>query len=390
MRRHGIRRQNLVFAMLGFGAASVIFMTAPQPGKSLAATLIGDLNGDGRVDITDLSMLLSNYGKSVSSPSPSPSPSSSPSPPPTSACPTGSRVITGGNVATEVASTPIGGTLCLNGGTYSSASAITINRAMTLQGINGAKINLASSGAVSLLNITAANVTIRGLALAGPNRLGDNNSCSSGNTGVSIAGVSGVTVTGNALTMFHCGIMGMGSRDFTVSNNTITSVHYVGIGFAPGHAGSINGNKVTSVCETCSLGANAYGIVLSGSPTVSTNVTVQSNEVRNATSWECYDTHDGQNVNFFDNLCTNPGRVGFNIAYSGISDPISRVEGNAVIDEAGGPESQWNSIVHTGDNYQGTHPVTGGGTVLNNNITGFGGCLILAGAGVSSSGNTCN
>ncbi len=63
---------------LAFGA----YFVAPQAAKTRAATAItGDINGDGKVDIFDLSILLSNFGKSTtSSPSPTTTATSSATP----------------------------------------------------------------------------------------------------------------------------------------------------------------------------------------------------------------------------------------------------------------------------------------------------------------------
>ncbi len=70
-------------APLVFGAGIVMgvgfLATVPQPIKTLAAALQGDINGDGKVDVVDLSILLSNYGKTAS-PSPSPIPTTTPTP----------------------------------------------------------------------------------------------------------------------------------------------------------------------------------------------------------------------------------------------------------------------------------------------------------------------
>ncbi len=49
-------------AFIGAVMTAMVFAVAPAPGKILAAVLPGDINNDGRVDVTDLSILLSNFG----------------------------------------------------------------------------------------------------------------------------------------------------------------------------------------------------------------------------------------------------------------------------------------------------------------------------------------
>ncbi len=66
----------LIFAW-GLFAGAAFLSVVPQPVRILAAALQGDINGDGKVDIVDLSILLSNFGKTAS-----PSPTSTPPPTP--------------------------------------------------------------------------------------------------------------------------------------------------------------------------------------------------------------------------------------------------------------------------------------------------------------------
>ena len=64
-------KKPFVVAMLGLAAVVLVSFASPNIIKSHAATaLLGDINGDGKVDIFDLSILLSNYGKTSSTPTP--------------------------------------------------------------------------------------------------------------------------------------------------------------------------------------------------------------------------------------------------------------------------------------------------------------------------------
>jgi hypothetical protein len=61
-----------LFAVIGTGL--IVKSHAATPPTSPEAALVGDLNNDGKVNLVDLSMLLSNFGKTSGNPGPTPTP----------------------------------------------------------------------------------------------------------------------------------------------------------------------------------------------------------------------------------------------------------------------------------------------------------------------------
>jgi parallel beta-helix repeat protein len=303
---------------------------------------------------------------------PTPAPSATPTPTPTpSGCPAGSRVITGGSIATELGNTAAGGTLCLNGGSYSVSATIGVNKSVTILGVNSPRLTQTFTG--NFFQVSAANVTIQGLTMTGLNGNRTGESCA-GTGAIRVGAVTGVKIVSNTAETFTCGIQLNGTSSFTVTGNRLSRVKYAAITTYPATNGVISQNTVTDVNSDGPLGQNAYGIVISGN--LSRNVTVSGNMVNRAPTWECYDTHDGQAIDFLNNTCIGPGRVGINHVNSGIADPSGRVEGNTI--DAGGLTSQWNSIAFGGY-----------GTVANNVIKGFGACMFWT-PKISPTGNTCS
>ena len=70
-RRFKLPQHFMSVALLAAVLASVAFGTQVNR-SSRAATVLGDLNNDGIVDILDLSLLLSNWGKTSTSTTPLP------------------------------------------------------------------------------------------------------------------------------------------------------------------------------------------------------------------------------------------------------------------------------------------------------------------------------
>jgi hypothetical protein len=280
-------------------------------------------------------------------------------------------VITGGSIAGELTNTAAGGTLCLNGGSYSVPSTISVTKAVTVLGVNSPRLTQTFTG--DFFRIGAANVTIQGLEMTGANRNRTGESCS-GTGAISVGAVSGVNIVANKADTFTCGIQLNGTSSFTVNGNQLSRVKYAAIVTFPATNGVIDRNTITDLNVDGPLGENAYGIVASGN--LSRNIVISNNMVNRAPTWECYDTHDGQSIDFLYNTCIAPGRVGINHVNSGITDPSGRVEGNTI--DAGGIHTQWNSITFGGS-----------GTVANNVIKGFGSCMFWT-PKITPTGNTCS
>ena len=261
-------------------------------------------------------------------PTPTPPPAATPTPtptPPASGCPVSSRVITGGSIAGELANTAAGGTLCLNGGSYSVAATITVTKAVTIVGVGSPRLTQTFTG--NFFQVSAANVTIQGLTMTGANRNRTGESC--GGTGaIRVGAVSGVKILSNTADTFTCGIQLNGTSSFSVNGNRLSRVKYAAITTFPATNGVIDSNTITDLDVDGPLGENAYGIVASGN--LSRSIVISNNMVNRAPTWECYDTHDGQSIDFLNNTCIAPGRVGINHVNSGVADPSGRVEGNTI------------------------------------------------------------
>ncbi len=112
-------RAGVAFVALVAGLSVGLYEFAPNPVAVLAAALQGDINEDGRVDVVDLSILLSNYGKTAPTPSPSASPSPAPSPSPSSPPVSCTKTLAaGGNIQAFIDTLSAGQTGCLRTGSY--------------------------------------------------------------------------------------------------------------------------------------------------------------------------------------------------------------------------------------------------------------------------------
>jgi parallel beta-helix repeat protein len=209
--------------------------------------------------------------------------------------------------------------------------------------------------------------------MTGANRNRTGGACN-GTGAVRVSAVTGVKILSNTGGTLTCGIQLNGASSFSITGNRLSQVKYSAIEVYAASNGVVDGNTITDVNVDGPLGENAYGIAVTGN--ISRSVTVSNNMVNRAPTWECYDTHDGQSINFFDNTCIAPGRAGINMTNSGIANPYGRVEGNTI--DAGGVHTQWNSIV-----------VVGTGTLANNVIRGFGSCLFYA-PNLTPTGNVCS
>jgi hypothetical protein len=265
-------------------------------------------------------------------------------------CPAGSTVITSGDIQTAWNALPVGGTLCLNGGTYTPATSITLAKSGRITATGGAVINqTATTGFV--FEVSSGGVTIDSLIINGANRTTTGNACN-GTGGIHASNVDSVNFSNNILSTFVCGILLEGVANASVGGNIINKIAYVGIGANDSANGVIDGNSITDIAEDQALGWNAYGVVFSGNTTV--GMIASNNRVVNAPTWECYDVHIRSNdtsASFINNYCLKPGRVGINAAIpSGNPTSTIVIEGNMI--DGGGLGTQWNSIVHEGT--QGT------------------------------------
>ncbi|MDQ6733044.1 MAG: right-handed parallel beta-helix repeat-containing protein [Nitrospirota bacterium] len=310
-------------------------------------------------------------------PTPTPTPTSS------SACPSSSTVISGGaSIANGIADTPAGGTLCLDGGTYSIDTTMLIQRPITIVGANVPLVTETFAGL--MFDVMSDNVTVQGLKLVGANHLRTGNGCG-GPEAIAVAANTGVKILNNVVDTFTCGLIFRGTRGHLVQGNHVSTIKYSAITNYPGINGTIDSNTITNVDTDGSLGENAYGVTNSAPDAshLSTGMTISNNTVDQAPTWECYDTHDGQSVSFVNNTCINPGRVGLNAVYSGVAQ-VQNIQISGNLFQAGSAAAtacrSWcDSIV-----------LTGSGSVRDNAVKGYpgGNCNIYTPA-VSPSGNRC-
>jgi len=292
-------------------------------------------------------------------------------------CPGGSNIITSGSIATGFANTPMGGTLCLNGGTYSMTASLTVNKEITIVGIGFPTITQTS--AFLMFNVTANNVTIKGLNMVGFGRTAPPAGGCNGARAIAAGSVSSLLITGNKFNDFTCGVGLFATNGFIVTNNYMSTISYAGVVAVPGDNGTVDRNTIVDVGHDGALGDNAYGFSASESGgSVSDDVVFSKNYVKNAPTWECYDNHDSQSIHFLDNVCWKYGRIGIASEEHGVQEITDGLHERNYI-HAGGLTSQWNSIT-----------LSGAGNINNNIIRNFpgGGCGFFS-PNVTPSGNTC-
>jgi hypothetical protein len=298
--------------------------------------------------------------------------------------PTASRICSvtlnsGESIARGVRAAPSNGTLCVNSGNYLLTQSVVIRLPISVLGVDigGGLPVITQSGAFEMFTIGADNIEIAFLQAHGYEHA-NSESCDGANFVLSV-GWGYQNIHDNVLDTFTCGVNLQYVHDGMVQNNQISTVKYAGIGLGPGINFTISGNQLTDIGADGQLGANAYGITASGpdgSP--SGHVTISSNSVVNAPTWECYDTHGGASIYFFNNYCYRPGTVGVNVAGSDAPITDSKVDSNT-IDAGGHPAYQyWNSIA-----------VDGTGEVIGNTIIDGSKCLIYA-PNATVGGNICN
>jgi hypothetical protein len=210
-----------------------------------------------------------------------------------------------------VASTPTGGTLCLNGGSYSLGGSVSVAKAMRIVGVNAPSLTQTFPG--RFFSIQSSNVTIQGLTMRGANRSRTGESCAGTEAIRVIGAVSGVQILDNTISSMTCGVIfdTPGNLSPQVRRNHLDAIKYGAIVLVSSNGGVVDSNVVTNTDVDGPLGENAYPIVVTATTgTHAVNVMVSNNTVRQAPTWECLDTHDGDSITFSNNICVSPGRTG--------------------------------------------------------------------------------
>jgi nitrous oxidase accessory protein NosD len=277
-----------------------------------------------------------------------------------SAAPAADTPINCGSLQARINAAPAGSTLRLSGCYYLGGA--TIDKPLTIAG-GTIKVRSGSIG----LNVTASNVTITGVQIAGPNKSAFN----SGEYGVYAFGspsspIRHLTIRDTDIGSFgNDGIFTKYVANLLVSGNTIHDIVYAGVLVISGQTGRIEGNLIERIGVRGS-GANsnnAYGVLLTdqgGAPT--SDVVVTGNTVEDVPTWHALDTHGGQRISFTNNTIRRSSR-GIFITIS----PSSRatnvmVSGNHLLVPA--PVTFNLEAVTTYD--------TVGVTITGNTITGWG------------------
>ena len=308
---------------------------------------------------------------------------------PLAICPSGSTVISGGSISSALSSVASGGTLCLQGDSYTISSTVAVSKPVTILGVGGPNIVSTSVGLV--FNVSSSNVTIQGLNITGPsnNRAGAGNSCS-GTVAIVVGAVKSVGILNNTIDTFECGIEFENTDTFTANNNHLSNIVYVGIGTFPASNGTVDGNTVTNLNAAGTLKQNAYGLVASGpAGSPSSNINFTHNAVFYSPTWECFDNHGGNSISWQYNYCLagGAGNAAMNAPGNGGNPEVNGIISNNQIDRGISPLNGYNSMVMVA----GSGGSLTGGQVDNNLIAIDGtNCYGALGPTVVASGNTCN
>jgi nitrous oxidase accessory protein NosD len=211
-----------------------------------------------------------------------------------------------GSLQARIDAAPVGSTLRLSGCAYQGGA--TIDKSLT---ITGGMIKVAS-GSVGL-NVTANNVTIEGIQIAGPNNMSYNGA----EYGVYALGSPGVpirhlTIRDTDIGSFgNDGIYAKYVADLLVSGNTIHDIVYAGVMVISGQTGQIENNLVQriGVRGAAANDNNAYGVALTdqgGAPT--SDVVVTGNTIEDVPTWHALDTHGGLRISFTNNTILRSSR----------------------------------------------------------------------------------
>ena len=218
------------------------------------------------------------------------------------------------------------------------SAALTIDKALTLLGSKSliTQVTANTAGIV----ITASNVIVDGLRFAGPqdaiNRDGERAIDAHGifNAGTSPTYIANITIKNCTCAFWGgYGIIAQFVNSVNFHANHIQDIKYAGIEVLSCVGGTISNNNIDGigfVGGTVGV-TNAYGIAVSRntndageltSNPRSTDIIVSNNVVRNIPTWEAYDTHAGQRIQFDSNDAYNC-YVGITIGPSNNNSAVS-------------------------------------------------------------------
>jgi parallel beta-helix repeat protein len=272
-----------------------------------------------------------------------------------------------------------GSTLVLEEGVlYNTSTEVIINKPLTIEG-NGATICWKGPSAKSVITVKGHDVRIKGLEVQAAY-----GAKIAGSYLVRVQGVSntnrirGFELDRSILTNYKDVALRLQYVDsFRITNNRIDSVPYSGIAIYSCARGLVEGNEITNITSFGAIRNEAYGITMStlGSDSITRNIIVNKNILRNVLLWEGIDTHGGEwltvshnevyncnkgiamvggrtgaqkNISVTNNICDNTAlglKADCGIAIEGIPGPIFAtgvtVSGNNCIGGGGGIKIQY-------------------------------------------------
>jgi len=269
--------------------------------------------------------------------------------------------------AIQAASTAAGGTVWFPPppSYYRVLAPLAVLSPMTLTG-DRAELRQEQPG-VSLIVVTADDVSIRGLKLVGPAFDSAQQICGSmpdvtaqdcGPPGVGERGIdaqgsaASQMITGLRIedTEIHCfadaGIHLKYVENFQITGNHVRDIYYKGVGVLSSRFGVIAHNRVRHIRGSCTGGAYGIGAARCGTDSLetdprSTDITVSGNVVECVPNWTAFDTHGGRRIAFVGNTARKT-RLGINVVPTSACNEVSTwappdvtVIGNVL--ESGGP-----------------------------------------------------
>jgi len=211
-------------------------------------------------------------------------------------------------IESAIASIRAGGTVFFFEGSqyYKIADAVTISKALTLEGQGEASEIRQATSNKGGFHITASNVTIKNLKLYGPQYATEKAS----EIAIYAYGADKDNYIAN-INLENCIIQNWGKHgialsfveDFQVNQCTIDDIYYAGIITLSARRGVIDKANVNNITGS----PNAYGITLTrtGGAALTTyprssDITVSKAIVRGVSNWHGLDTHAGERISFVD------------------------------------------------------------------------------------------
>lgn len=202
-----------------------------------------------------------------------------------------------------------GSTLVLDeGALYNTATEVVINKPLTIEG-NGATICWKGVASKSVITVKGHNVRIKELEVEAAY-----GAKLAGSYLIRVQGVSntnrirGFELDRSILTRYRDVALRLQYVDsFRITNNRIDSMPYIGIAMYSCARGLVDGNEINNITSLGAVRYEAYGITMStlGSDSISRNIIVNKNIVRNVILWEGIDTHGGEWITVSNNEVYN-------------------------------------------------------------------------------------